>query len=65
MLVVHHTTYITGHLPWQYDNELLITLCKDCHNKEHEDLTQLHELIEEMLISNMWASEIRQMIENT
>ncbi len=30
-LHIHHKEYITGHAPWEYDNSLLITLCKDCH----------------------------------
>jgi len=36
-LQVHHRHYLTGREPWDYTNELLITLCFVCHKKE-EDL---------------------------
>jgi 5-methylcytosine-specific restriction endonuclease McrA len=35
-LVVHHKTYINNRKAWQYPNELLITLCKKCHNEAHK-----------------------------
>ena len=35
-LNVHHTYYIEGRKPWEYDNETLVTLCEDCHKKRHE-----------------------------
>lgn len=34
-LVVHHKRYLSGHLPWEYDNNDLITLCRYCHGKVH------------------------------
>jgi len=34
-LVVHHTYYINGHLPWDYPDEYLLTLCNDCHYNFH------------------------------
>jgi hypothetical protein len=30
-LNVHHKYYIPDKKPWDYDNQLLITLCEDCH----------------------------------
>ena len=33
-LHVHHIFY-DGRNPWDYEDEALITLCEDCHNKEH------------------------------
>jgi len=35
-LNIHHKYYIKGHKPWEYDNDALVTLCKDCHKKRHE-----------------------------
>lgn len=32
-LHVHHGCYIKGRDPWDYDNELLVTLCEDCHQR--------------------------------
>ena len=34
-LQVHHKKYIDGLMPWEYDNELLESLCSSCHKKEH------------------------------
>lgn len=34
-LVVHHKEYIEGKKAWEYPNELLITLCDECHAKFH------------------------------
>ena len=33
---VHHKFYIKEKLPWEYDNEALITLCNWCHWELHE-----------------------------
>lgn len=35
-LNVHHTYYINGHKPWDYNEDALITLCEKCHKKRHE-----------------------------
>jgi hypothetical protein len=40
-LQVHHKIYIKGKEPWEYDNEYLITLCEDCHEKT----TRVNDLI--------------------
>lgn len=34
-LQVHHKVYVSGRKPWEYDDRYLITLCNDCHEKEH------------------------------
>jgi len=35
-LHVHHTCYKAHINPWDYKEELLITLCENCHKKEHD-----------------------------
>ena len=37
-LNVHHTYYIKGHKPWEYEDEALVALCEDCHKKRHESM---------------------------
>jgi len=32
---VHHISYIEGKKPWEYDNNMLITLCDQCHDWIH------------------------------
>ncbi|MGK0363405.1 MAG: hypothetical protein ACI85O_000450, partial [Saprospiraceae bacterium] len=34
-LHVHHKLYVLERLPWEYAQEELVTLCQDCHTKEH------------------------------
>jgi hypothetical protein len=34
-LHIHHIKYFAGFNPWEYSNELMKTLCKTCHGKEH------------------------------
>jgi hypothetical protein len=34
-LNVHHCYYIFGLNPWEYSNDVLITLCEDCHKDTH------------------------------
>jgi hypothetical protein len=36
-LQVHHKKYIGWKDPWDYANELLITLCRDCHGYMYND----------------------------
>ena len=34
-LHVHHTTYEKGKMIWDYPDEMLLTLCEECHEYEH------------------------------
>ena len=36
-LQVHHLRYQKWKKPWEYDNDELLTLCCDCHEKETEE----------------------------
>ena len=36
-LQVHHKFYDTTKFAWEYNNDDLITLCKLCHSKQHND----------------------------
>ena len=35
MLEVHHLDYLGDFKPWEYPMDMLITVCKTCHNKEN------------------------------
>ncbi len=35
-LHIHHKIYVDGRKAWEYTNQFLITLCSDCHQKEHQ-----------------------------
>jgi 5-methylcytosine-specific restriction endonuclease McrA len=34
-LVVHHKDYLDNKKAWEYPDDMLITLCEDCHSKLH------------------------------
>ncbi len=34
-LQVHHTEYIDGLMPWEYEDKYLVTLCDECHSTHH------------------------------
>lgn len=36
-LEVHHVMYIKNKMAWDYPDYLLVTLCRDCHQKEHDN----------------------------
>lgn len=36
-LQVHHKRYISGRMAWDYDNNDLITLCRNCHYSIHSE----------------------------
>lgn len=44
ILHVHHMYYVEGKEVFDYDDDALITLCEDCHNKFHTDLKALNYL---------------------
>lgn len=38
-LEVHHKYYLKDRMPWQVPDNCLVTLCRKCHQKEHEGKT--------------------------
>lgn len=36
-LVVHHRVYLANTEPWDYPDDLLVTLCENCHEAERND----------------------------
>ena len=37
LLNVHHKYYIEGRMPWDYPDDALVTLCEECHKREHQE----------------------------
>lgn len=50
-LNVHHQYYIKGRDPWDYPEMLLITLCEDCHEVEHNDFDAIVSDMPRVLLS--------------
>lgn len=44
-LHVHHKHYIRGRKVWEYDNEQLVCLCRQCHTNQHDNEEKFHDLI--------------------
>lgn len=57
-LEVHHHRYLKFRLLWDYPDEYLITLCRDCHQQETDHLKMLDDKIESMLISGLFAKDV-------
>lgn len=41
-LHVHHKYYLENHKPWEYGDNVLITLCEDCHSWVHENGNEVY-----------------------
>lgn len=51
MLHVHHTAYERDKMIWEYPDEMLITLCEDCHEHEH--------MLENVIPDSIWRLKRR------
>ena len=58
-LVVHHRKYLPNTEPWDYPNDLLVTLCEDCHELERELRPEYEELLLDVLHDNFFADDLR------
>jgi hypothetical protein len=61
-LHVHHTTYIPGRSIWEYPDEMLVTLCEDCHEIEHKFGMAIPDLIKQLNEDGITATELSCMI---
>lgn len=58
-LHVHHKHYIYGKNPWEYDGDLLITLCDSCHEYESAYLKEAkNTLLSSLAGNNLWADDL-------
>jgi hypothetical protein len=58
-LNVHHRFYIKGRNVWEYDNDVLQTLCEDCHEKQHKKEPKNKEFIK--LLKTFSDTQIEQL----
>lgn len=61
-LHVHHQLYQRGLEPWDYDTNLLITLCEFCHESEEQLKSSDSEFIEMMLSFRLTRLEINSFV---
>jgi hypothetical protein len=60
-LHVHHRYYINGRDPWDYDDNILTTLCDGCHTFEHECEYSANNLINILKYSGFYNSDIEEL----
>lgn len=53
-LQVHHLYYLPGLLIWEYEDEALVTVCKDCHEILTKELGKLSGLIAFQILQNKY-----------
>jgi hypothetical protein len=56
-LNVHHLYYIPDREPWDYPNDILITLCQECHEYERE-YEYSQELIKILKVRHFLADDL-------
>jgi hypothetical protein len=56
-LHVHHLWYLNNKEPWEYDNDLLLTLCTSCHDVEHETRPYNEQVLLQILKTSKYFSE--------
>jgi hypothetical protein len=57
-LHVHHRLYIPNTDPWDYPNELLVTLCEKCHEKESRDMKAAFDKFVHVIRSKFFAADL-------
>ena len=63
-LHVHHLYYEKDKEIWDYPDRCLITLCEDCHDKEHSSDKKVNFLMEEMKKAGHTNLEIMALVVN-
>ncbi len=62
-LMVHHRYYIWGREPWDYSEEMLVTLCGECHESEHDNKDASDDLVKILRCSGFFNGVISEMSE--
>lgn len=57
-LVVHHRRYLVNTEPWDYPDDLLVTLCEDCHEFERNERPGDEQALLDMLRNHFLAEDI-------
>lgn len=60
-LHVHHKYYTYGNEPWEYNNNVLITLCEHCHKSEESFKEVLYDMPRDLLRAGFDNSQLFQL----
>ena len=58
-LHVHHRYYIAGRQPWDYPDNLLVTLCEKCHKEEEDCKDVVKEFVRTLQFWGYFNTDIR------
>lgn len=61
-LDVHHRHYLQNRDPWDYPDQLLVLLCRDCHKEEEKFADMGKDLFETMHYWGFFNTEIRDIL---
>jgi len=56
-LTVHHLRYLPGVEPWDHPDDLLLTLCEDCHGYERDTRGSVESDLLEIMKANKFMSQ--------
>lgn len=62
-LVVHHRNYLKNTEPWDYPDNLLVTLCELCHSMERETRSNYEGMLLSVLRERFLADEIYKLVD--
>ena len=57
-LHVHHRRYLQGCEPWDVPNNVLVTLCEDCHEYEKEEMEEYLPSLIEQIKDSFFATDV-------
>jgi len=57
-LEIHHIEYWTGKEPWEYPDNMLITICRDCHEVETVRFKHEQYLLKSLLSNGFLANDL-------
>lgn len=58
-LECHHIAYIPNKKAWEYQDYLLVTLCRECHQKEHDTNSTINpKKIKQWILKNLLPNQL-------
>jgi hypothetical protein len=63
MLVVHHRKYLDNTLPWDYPNNILVTLCESCHQCETNGRPLMEEYLLDSLKDKFFTKHLKELVD--
>ena len=64
MVDVHHRHYLKDRDPWDYPNQLLVLLCRKCHQEEEDCKEVVNEMLPSLHYWGYFNTDIRDIINN-